>query len=231
LRHLQSRPALGKAFTEIAVCSIDEWVVVEVIEEGFSGRGESQFEIAEQRQGGDDSDGLLEVGAGDFAILVHHFLGGLDLLEVAHSEEHPFSTLPNCLKIEEVVVLHLVMRAIGHGVVHHQVFDVFDGFARGEAVFYLHSSFVMEIHDHHTEDCLFCLVVALIVLVDYFFQQQCPTLQLALARWKEGLKGGCGETIGRGWRIGFECHGQFLLQVVGDMVVGVALEVGLVLVV
>jgi hypothetical protein len=39
-----------------------------------------------------------------------HLLSHLDLLEVRHPEQHPLLTLHNRLEVEEIVVLHLVVR-------------------------------------------------------------------------------------------------------------------------
>ena len=114
-------------------------------------------------------------------IFVHHFLSGLDLLEVAHSEEHPLLALPHCLEVEEVVVLHLIVRTVRHRVVHHQVLDLLHRLARRETVLHLHAPRMVEIHYQHAQHRLLRLVVAFLVFVHHLLQQQSSSLELAVA--------------------------------------------------
>lgn len=203
LRHLHLGPAFSNALAELAVSCVDEGIVVEFVEEGLGGGGESEFEVAEERECRNDGDGFLEVGAFDFVIFAHHFLSGLDLLEVAHSEEHPLLALPQRLKVEEVVVLHLIVRTVRHRVVHHQVLDLLDRLAHRETVLHLHAPRVVEVYDKHAQHRLLRLVVAFLVLVHHLLHQQSSALQLAVASRQKCLHGSRGESVVRSRRICF----------------------------
>ena len=51
LRHLHFGPAFSNALAQLAISCVDERIVVELVEEGLGGRGESEFEVAEKREG------------------------------------------------------------------------------------------------------------------------------------------------------------------------------------
>ena len=147
----------------------------------------------------------MEVRAGDLVVFGLHLLCDFDLFEVGDPEEHSFSAVEGGLEVEEVVVFHLVVGGVWHGVVDDGVLHVGYCFVLGVFVLYLCASFVVEVYDGHADDGVVDLGEALVVLIDHFLEQECFPFELFIEIGDEGLLILCGEGVLGGRGVGLGC--------------------------
>lgn len=145
LVHLQLWPTLTHVFIQIHVGCVDELVIIEVRKEDLDSARQPQFEVSKQGQGANDCECLLHVGSGDFAVVCLHLLSHFDLLEVGDSKEHTPLALNHCFKVEEVVVLHLIMARVRHRMMDDQILNILHRFSLGITILYLSASLMVEV--------------------------------------------------------------------------------------
>ena len=112
--------------------------------------------------------------------------------------------------------------------VHDEVLDVLHAFGLRVPVLYLGASLVVEMDNSHAENSIVDLVVSLIVLINHFLQQQSFALEFFVVLRNERVFVAAGHFVLRGQGICFGCHVVFFKEIVRDVVVRIAFEIGFV---
>ena len=143
-------PRLHQMIIHVFVGIFNQFEIVKVIEKHFYCWVKSHFQIPKQRHKTNHADCFLKVWSSQLLIFLSMFFCHFYLLEITHSEQHPFFALYCSFKIKKIVILILVVRWVRHWVMNDLVFNDLWYLAFRVRKFNLSSSLVMEMNHWKT---------------------------------------------------------------------------------
>lgn len=94
---------------QLIVSMLDEIKVIKVIKKDLDSGMQPHFQVPEQGQITDNTDGFLQIRTSQFFILLFLFFSDFDLFKITDTEQHSFLSVDHCLKVEKVIIFILVM--------------------------------------------------------------------------------------------------------------------------